>query len=131
MTEALQYLSRQSPVPMRVFNGWVAATDVAVYTFNESGKRLACIARARFCNTDAATARTLAMRIVPTGGTITDDQYSEVDPLTGGAIAAGNTLYYEEEGGEPSMFLYPGDRIVLLASLADVIAAQIWIKVLA
>lgn len=120
------YLQRSHPIPFLAYGpAWAPSTATVVYTFQPTGKRLGCIARISFCNAGAAT-QTICMRIVPPGGTITDEFYNEVDEQSGGSILSGNTLYWEPDASDKTLYLKPGDRIVLLASAANAIATRIW-----
>jgi hypothetical protein len=121
------YLQRSSPIATRAYGpAWAPNATTAVYTYQTAGKRQGCIARVKFVNRDSVT-RTIRMAIVPAGGTITDEFYDEINAQQGGSLTAGKTLYYER-GPRSSLFLVPGDRIVLLASAASTIATEIWVE---
>jgi hypothetical protein len=112
------------------YTGFAAAAPTTVYTFNAPAgqpNQRAVIASLSMVDT-SAVARTINMRIVPAGETITDDDWCILPKDC--ALLANQGVWIEDDPEDPTNVLIDGDRVVLDASAADVIAVRLCIGTL-
>lgn len=113
-----------NPIYRQVAPFLLANAAAVVYTYDGSKFGKALISALSVCNTDSVT-RTFTLSIVPAGGTITDAVYRILDTQP---LLTKQTMYLvsdSEDTGIGNLTLKDGDRIVMFASAASVVATRL------